>query len=216
MTALFKYTIIVYLFTLTIQGHFYSPSECYKYAILNKQIITNKTDYGKYYPPDNFYKCLEKTGKLVDLVLSMVRFEMSTWKYIFLSKNDEYVFFVDEPKQTKMNKAIKFCSVLFPGLPGTRGDLQKYTCYNPEGVNTCVYKIVNKINRRDATSLLQSFNESYQINKNSRSNTYELVKDDKKWKTKMLNILENEQYEDSIECLKEYNCGGYFGLSYDL
>ena len=32
----------------------------------------------------------------------------------------------------------------------------------------------------------------------------------------MLNILENEQYEDSIECLKEYNCGGYFGLSYDL
>ena len=216
MTALFKYTIIVYLFTLTIQGHFYRASECYKYAILNKQIITNKTDYGKYYPPDNFYKCLEKTGKLDDLVLSMVRFEMSTWKYIFLSKNDEYVFFVDEPKQTKINKAIKFCSVLFPGLPGTRGDLQKYTCDNPEGVNTCVYKIVNKINRRDATSLLQSFNESYQINKNSRSNTYELVKDDKEWKTKMLNILENEQYEDSIECLKEYNCGGYFGLSYDL
>ena len=216
MTALFKYTIIVYLFTLTIQGHFYPASECYKYAILNKQIITNKTDYGKYYPPDNFYKCLEKTGKLDDLVLSMVRFEMSTWGYIFLSKNDEYVFFVDEPKQTKINKAIKFCSVLFPGLPGTRGDLQKYTCDNPEGVNTCVYKIVNKINRRDATSLLQSFNESYQINKTSRSNTYELVKDDKNWKTKMLNILENEQYEDSIECLKEYNCGGYFGLSYDL
>ena len=217
MIDLFKLTIILYLFTITIQGHFYSPNDCYKYAVLNKQIIINsKTDYGNYYPPDNFYKCLEKTGKLDDLVISMVRFEMSTWHYIFLTKNNEYVFFVDEPKRTKMNKVIKFCSILFPDKRGTRGDSQKYTCSDPEGVNTCVYEKVKKINRSDANSLLRAFNDSYKINQNSRANTYELVKDDRAWKTKMLTLLENEKYEDSIDCLKEYNCGGYFGLSYDV